>query len=117
VTTNVSSLGTLRYDLGTGNSVLMDASLTSGSGEAGVLLSLAPGIIGNAASTDAVYVYAAFGGADATDATGGGFEEFLLIPGNTNVGGGPVPEPASLALLPMGIGALALRLRKSRSVR
>jgi hypothetical protein len=86
-TSNVASLGTLRYDLdGNGdNTVVFDASLNhgSGSGDAYIYIPFFA-----AQNSDFVYLYAAFG--DAEGDVQAGFEEFALVHNVT-----PVPELSS----------------------
>jgi hypothetical protein len=86
-TTNVASLGTLRYnlDLGGDNSVIIDASRNRGSGSGDVYIYIPTANFAGTAPTDFVYLYAAFGDADG-DAQGG-FEEFALVRNIT-----PIPE-------------------------
>jgi hypothetical protein len=78
-TTNVASLGTLRYnlDLGGDNSVIIDAARNNGSGSGDVYIYIPTSAFAGTAPTDFVYLYAAFGNAEG-DATGG-FEEFALV--------------------------------------
>jgi hypothetical protein len=86
-TSNVATLGTLRYnlDLGGNNSVIIDASRNNGSGSGDVYIYIPTANFAGTAPTDFVYLYAAFGSADG-DATGG-FEEFALVRNIT-----PIPE-------------------------
>lgn len=92
-TTNVSSLGTLRYSLdsnGQDNTVLIDADRNSGSGSGDVLISIPVSNFAGTLSTDYVYLYALFGNADGAE-TQGGFEEFAVVCNVT-----PVPEMSAL---------------------
>jgi hypothetical protein len=110
-TSNVSSLGTLRYNLdATGdNSVIIDASRNHGSGSGDVYIYIPTSNFAGTAPTDFVYLYAAFGNADG-DAQGG-FEEFALVQNIT-----PIPELSSffpIVGLMVAVGATnVLRRRK-----
>jgi hypothetical protein len=91
-TTNLSSLGTLRYDLDGGgdNQVLFDAARNHGSGSGDAYLYIPATAFAGTNSNDYVYMYVAFGQADTTtnpDGSAGGFEEFALVRNLT-----PVPE-------------------------
>jgi hypothetical protein len=91
-TTNLASLGTLRYDLDAGgdNQVLLDAARNHGSGSGDAYIYIPASAFAGTKSTDYVYMYAAFGAADTMtnpDGTAGGFEEFALVRNLT-----PVPE-------------------------
>lgn len=77
------SLGTLRYDLGAGNSVLYDDQ-HRGSGESDINIFIPVSLFAGANANDFVYMYQRWGN---TDASEGGFEETRLIAGIT-----PVPE-------------------------
>ena len=90
-TTNVSSLGTLRYDLDAGadNSVIIDAARNHGSGSGDIYVYIPTANFAGTADSDFVYLYSKFGDADDT-ATGGGFEEWALVQNIT-----PIPELSS----------------------
>ena len=91
-TTNVSSLGTLRYSMDTGggdNTVQFDAARNNGSGSGDAFIYIPTTAFAGTNSTDFVYMYVNFGSADET--TAGGFEEFTLI---RNLA--PVPEMSAL---------------------
>lgn len=96
-TTNVMSLGILRYDLdanGGDNQVRIDASRNHGSGSGDVNIFIPVSDFAGTAPTDYVYLYALFGQADTKqnpDGTQGGFEEFALVQNIT-----PVPEMSAL---------------------
>ncbi|CAN5486998.1 hypothetical protein BH18VER1_BH18VER1_09700 [soil metagenome] len=89
-TTDIASLGTLRYDLDAGgdNSVLFDASRNSGSGSGDAYFYIPTDAFAGTNSTDYVYMYVAFGMDSASE---GGFEEFALVQNMT-----PVPEMSAL---------------------
>jgi hypothetical protein len=86
-TSNVASLGTLRYDLDSNgdNTVVFDAALNNGSGSGDAFIYIP---FFTAAPSDFVYLYAAFG--DAEGDAQAGFEEFALVNNVT-----PVPELSS----------------------
>jgi hypothetical protein len=84
-TTNVSSLGTLRYSFSPGDQVLMDAARNHGSGSGDMYAFIPVSAFAGTASTDFVYMYCAFGG---TDPSQGGFEEWALVVN-------PIPEAST----------------------
>lgn len=90
-TTNVASLGTLRYDLDAGgdNQVLFDAARNSGSGSGDAFFYIPASAFAGTNNNDYVYMYVQMGSAD--DTTAGGFEEFTLVRNLT-----PVPEMSAL---------------------
>lgn len=95
-TTNLSSLGTLRYDLNGGgdNQVILDAARNHGSGSGDAYLYIPVSAFAGTNANDFVYMYAAFGQADMLtnpDGSAGGFEEFALV---NNIS--PVPEMSAL---------------------
>jgi hypothetical protein len=104
-TTNVSTLGTLRYNLdgGTNSTILLDYALESGSGTDDMEALIPQSAFAGALQTDFVYLFSAFGGAGLNPAggppgnyaTSDGFEEWALGRGTP----GSVPEPGSLAIL------------------
>jgi hypothetical protein len=77
------SLGTLRYDLGGGNSVLYDDQ-HRGSGESDINIYIPVSFFAGTNANDFIYMYQRWGN---TDSSEGGFEETSLIRGIT-----PVPE-------------------------
>jgi len=84
-TTNISSLGTLRYSFSPGDAVLMDYSRNSGSGTGDMFAYIPVSAFAGTASTDFVYMYCQFGG---TYATNDGFEEWSLVVN-------PIPEAST----------------------
>jgi hypothetical protein len=91
-TTNLSSLGTLRYSLDTAggdNQVLFDAGRNHGSGSGDAYFYIPASAFAGTNANDFVYMYVNFGSADVT--TAGGFEEFTLVRNLT-----PVPEMSAL---------------------
>jgi hypothetical protein len=76
-TTDVSSLGTERYNLDAGgdNTVLLDYSLNSGSGQGDMFLMVPVSAFGNASASDFVYLYSLFGEHNPNNA---GFEEWAI---------------------------------------
>ena len=91
-TTNLASLGTLRYSMDTGggdNQVLFDAGRNHGSGSGDAFFYIPATAFAGTNANDFVYMYAKMGSADDTSA--GGFEEFTLVRNLT-----PVPEMSAL---------------------
>jgi hypothetical protein len=90
-TTNVASLGTLRYDLDGGgdNQVRFDAARNHGSGSGDAFFYIPASAFAGTNPNDFVYMYVQMG--DSNDTTAGGFEEFALIRNMT-----PVPEMSAL---------------------
>lgn len=79
-TTNVMSLGTLRYDLDAGSDgqVQIDAGRNHGSGSGDVNIFIPVSNFAGTNANDFIYMFAAFGLSD--DVSAGGFEEFALVP-------------------------------------
>jgi hypothetical protein len=107
-TTNVSSLGVLRYNLdsSTDYTVELDYSLNNGSGSGDMLMYVPASAFSGASSSDYLYLYCEFGNPHTSDA---GFEEWA------NIGNDPVvvvPAPGPVALL--GLGTLLAVGRKRR---
>jgi hypothetical protein len=91
-TTNISSLGTLRYSMDTAggdNQVQFDAGRNHGSGSGDAFIYIPATAFAGTNPNDYVYMYVNFGSADET--TAGGFEEFTLVRNLT-----PVPEMSAL---------------------
>ena len=85
-TTNLSSLGTLRYSFSAGDQVLMDASRNHGSGSGDMFAYIPVSAFAGTASSDFVYMYCHFGN---TDPSEGGFEEWALVVN-------PIPEASTI---------------------
>ncbi len=110
-TTNVSSLGALRYSLdGAGDTfVLLDASRNHGSGSGDMYAYIPAADFSGAAPTDYVYMFARFGDQAAADgSTEGGFEEWAIVQSAA-----PVPEPNVTALIVLSCGAFTLLRRRA----
>lgn len=108
-TTNVSSLGVLRYDLdGAGDSyVLLDAARNHGSGSGDMYAYIPAANFAGVSPNDFVYLFTRFG--DQAGATSeGGFEEWAIVKNVT-----PVPEMS--ALLP--IVGLVVAIASTRILR
>ncbi|MDQ6862159.1 MAG: hypothetical protein M3032_13520 [Verrucomicrobiota bacterium] len=90
-TTDISSLGTLRFDMdfGGNNQVVIDASRNHGSGSGDVNIYIPTSYFAGTNAQDFVYMYVLFGDSDETSQ--GGFEEFALVQNIT-----PVPEMSAL---------------------
>src|SRR5205823_2968469 len=86
VTTDISTLGTLRYSLSPGDQILLDAARNHGSGSGDMYAYIPVSAFAGTASTDFVYMYCAFGN---TDPSQGGFEEWALVVN-------PIPEASTL---------------------
>lgn len=94
-TTNVSSLGTLRYTFNPGDYVLLDYARNSGSGSGDMFAYIPASYFAGTLQTDFVYLYSEFGYTASADANSeAGFEEWALILGTTPppTVGRPVPE-------------------------
>lgn len=89
------SLGTLRYDSGTGNAVFIK-DVNHGSGQSDLSIFIPVSLFAGASATDNVYVYQFWGKEFNTD---GGYEETTLGAGTTFTA---VPEPSTLVPL-MGL--------------
>ena len=90
-TTNISQLGTLRYDLDAGgdNQILFDAGRNHGSGSGDAFMYIPASAFAGVGANDFIYMYVKMGESD--DDTAGGFEEFTLVRNMT-----PVPEMSAL---------------------
>lgn len=87
-TTNIGSLGTLRYTFNSGDSVLLDASRNHGSGSGDMYAYIPTSDFAGTNANDFIYLYAHFGSSDDSEA---GFEEWALV---NNMA--PVPEMNAL---------------------
>ena len=99
--TDLSSLGTLRYDLDLGQDsyILLDHNNAEGSGKSDMSAFIPLSLFAGASPDDFLYFYSKFGENAASDA---GFEEWSTISGT------PIPEPSTGLLV--GLGLLGLRL-------
>jgi hypothetical protein len=110
-TSNVGSLGTLRYTFSSGDSVILDASRNHGSGSGDMHAYIPTSDFAGTKTSDFVYLYAHFGN---TDNSQGGFEEWALV------NAAPIPEMNALFPI-IGFFALAfatqyLRRRHARQL-
>ncbi|MEW6159414.1 MAG: PEP-CTERM sorting domain-containing protein [Verrucomicrobiota bacterium] len=116
-TSDVGSLGTLRYDLdmGADSWVLLDASRNSGSGSGDMFAFIPKSAFAGASADDFVYLYSKFG--ENVTAEGGaeaGFEEWAVVASSGGGGGaGPIPEPSTYLLLGSFL-TLAVFLKRRR---
>ena len=110
-TSNVGSLGTLRYTFSSGDSVILDASRNHGSGSGDMYAYIPTSDFAGTKTSDFVYLYAHFG---TTDNSQAGFEEWALV------SAAPIPEMNALFPI-IGLFALAfatqyLRRRHARQL-
>src|SRR6267378_8059188 len=85
-TTNISSLGTLRYTFNAGDAVYMDYFRNHGSGSGDMFAFIPTSLFAGTAATDFVYMYCHFGN---TYASNDGFEEWALVVN-------PIPEASTI---------------------
>jgi hypothetical protein len=102
-TTNVSSLGALRYDLDAGGDswIKMDYNLNSGSGQGDMAMLVPVSKFAGAAASDFVYLYSKFGVNYSADA---GFEEWAVR---------TIPAPGPVVVA--GIGAMLMVGRRRKT--
>lgn len=81
-TTDISSLGALRYSFGVDDAVILDASRNHGSGSGDMYAYIPTSAFAGTESSDFIYMYVHFGDADPSQ---GGFEEWALVVN-------PIPE-------------------------
>lgn len=110
-TSNVGSLGTLRYTFSSGDGVILDASRNHGSGSGDMYAYIPTSDFAGTKTSDFVYLYAHFGNTDNSQA---GFEEWALV------NAAPIPEMNALFPI-IGFFALAfatqyLRRRHARQL-
>lgn len=101
-TTNVSSLGVLRYDLDLGgdNWIKMDYALASGSGQGDIRMYVPVSFFSGALGTDFLYLYSRYGD---NLASNDGFEEWAIR---------TVPGPGAGVVLGLGCVVAARRRRR-----
>jgi hypothetical protein len=103
-----STLGDLRFTTGAGlndNTVLMDASLTSGSGEGDMRMFIPLSNFAGVANDDFIYLYSHFGNYGEDYRTGAGFEEWSVL---------PVPGPGVTALMVLAGAFMSAGARRRR---
>lgn len=108
-TTNVSSLGALRYSFGSTDAVILDASRNHGSGSGDMYAYIPTSAFAGTEQNDFVYMYSHFGNADDSNA---GFEEWALVNNSS-----PVPEMNALfpilGLIAAGLATSHVRRRNA----
>jgi hypothetical protein len=109
-TTNISSLGTLRYSFSPGDAVYLDASRNHGSGSGDMFAYLPTSAFAGTSSSDFVYLYSHFGN---THPSNVGFEEWSLVVN-------PVPEASTffpvIGLIVAVVSTYELRRRKLKQM-
>jgi hypothetical protein len=109
-TTNVSSLGTLRYSFSPGDAVYLDASRNHGSGSGDMFAYLPTSAFAGTSSSDFVYLYCHFG---STHPSNDGFEEWSPVVS-------PVPEASTffpvIGLVVAVVSTYELRRRKLKQM-
>ena len=117
-TTNINSLGVIRYDMDafTDSHVRLDSSLNSGSGQTDMTAFIPVAVFAGASPFDFVYFYSHFGGLGDISrrvkySTSGGFEEWAV---QINEGSVFIPSPGAtaLVLLSLIIGGGGRRRRR-----
>lgn len=104
----------LLYDMGVGNKVYLDYSLEAGSG-AGDMMAYLPYNLLAPHSDEYLYLFSEFGATGGDYGTNDGFEEWARVDDATSTP--PVPEPASLTLLGLGLLGVGPRVLRRKSKR
>jgi VPDSG-CTERM motif len=112
-TTNLATLGTLRYDLDAlpaGDSTIeLNFLLNPGSGAGDMFMNIPVAFFGGAPATDFVYLYTAFGNPNPSN---DGFEEWAVLRGPSN----PVPDGGLTAGM-LGFAMLAVGMLRRKLAR
>lgn len=101
--------GAARYNLdaGTNNYILLDSSLSNGSGSSDMFAYIPTAdFAGN--TNPYLYLYSGFG---ENNKSNGGFEEWGIGPANNSA---PVPEPSSIIMLGSGLATLGGLVKRAR---
>ena len=105
--TNPSQLGTLRFDLGAGNGVLLDGKDQQGSGTGDMIFYVPTSAFAGAGASDFIYLYSKFGVVGEVGprdySRSDGFEEWAAFVGQNQA----VPLPPSALMAAFGLAPIA----------